>query len=105
MGFELSYVTKVPYLCTGDLHNKYYSLSDGLIAVTVSPEEVVNNQADTVADNPPTDTANPCLYHDLEVLSLHMGFWKKKDGPSKREIEDMQDAKFSLAENLPPTPK
>ena len=65
MGFQLSYVTKVPYLCTGDLHNKYYSLSDGLVAVTVPPEDTQEEvvEGDTTeaggaiaTENHPADT-------------------------------------------------
>jgi 2-polyprenyl-3-methyl-5-hydroxy-6-metoxy-1,4-benzoquinol methylase len=37
LGFELNLVTKVPYLCTGDLHAKYYSLSDCLLSLNVKP--------------------------------------------------------------------
>lgn len=37
LGFELNLATKVPYLCTGDLHSKYYSLSDCLLSLNVRP--------------------------------------------------------------------
>ena len=38
MGFELNFVTKVPYLCTGDLYAKYYSLTDCLMTLTVKKD-------------------------------------------------------------------
>lgn len=37
IGFELNLATKVPYLCTGDLHARYYSLSDCLLSLNVKP--------------------------------------------------------------------
>ena len=37
LGFELNLATKVPYLCTGDLHARYYSLSDCLLSLNVKP--------------------------------------------------------------------
>lgn len=37
MGFELNLATKVPYLCSGDLQARYYSLSDCLLSLNVRP--------------------------------------------------------------------
>lgn len=37
LGFELNLATKVPYLCSGDLYNKYYSLNDCLLSLNVRP--------------------------------------------------------------------
>ena len=40
--------------------------------------------------------------HNYDPIAVSMPFWKRhKDRPSKGEIESMQDAKISLAENLP----
>ena len=39
MGFELNLATKVPYLCTGDIQAKYYSLADSLVSLNVKPEQ------------------------------------------------------------------
>ena len=37
LGFELNMATRVPYLCTGDLHASYYCLTDCLLSLNVRP--------------------------------------------------------------------